>query len=237
MDANQKRMQFAGCFGLGIRFGVVCAASLWGFHAFAQSQNSSRLSFGYGSKVANFYGVYSPKPGVPAKNGLDAELEARAEGIKNLETHLDQKCEQTPADSIQLQSGWKKSVRSLGSDIFKNSTLKISLAINIRDLFKRKDPTLFLPIDTEADFAFHLPAIPFEKTKCSLLKAKLFGQILWVQPLSVTKSETRKTISVIFDKDSLVIGKKEDQDWLSEHAELPDVWSEKYVLEIPVSSR
>lgn len=152
-------------------------------------QNRVVYDFNQGNVMV--YGVYSPSPdNNEKKSGLQAELEARKEGVQTVADHLEACTKETKR---ALTSNWRNSLKSLGSTIFPKGILEIELSAPMREIFQSKTSGVTIPKTTEGeDVAFKLPALPSNAAPCGVARISRDSRTqIHVLPIVVSRSDTK----------------------------------------------
>lgn len=184
------------------------------------------------------YGVFRPENDTAKKNGLQAELEARKEGVRIATEHLAKVCPK--ADSGERIAGdWRSSLKSLGSVIYPKGVLEIELSAPLKDVFKPlKNTRVTLPKTPEGeDIAFKIPTVPATTTRCGTIKLTAEGKSVQIFPLGVTRSDTPfKVVSLSLTSDgSLQPATAEDAALLQKSQFMQDLTSKgKGTVDAPV---
>lgn len=133
--------------------------------------------YSFESRNLFVYGVFNAQK-TTQKNGLDAELAARQEGMGALANYLTTSCQGDEGQQItgaHLRANWQRSLRSQGSEIYSNGVLRIILMAPLRDIFKKYANTKTQNVKTTdgEPLVFQLPEIPPAAVKCGIVKMAL----------------------------------------------------------------
>lgn len=179
---------------------VVLAASV-STMAFAKTVEN-RLNYDFTQGVVNAYGIH--KPTTDAKNGLQAELEARKEGIRFATEQIQKSC----GDDSKLVDGWKNNFKSLGSTIYPKGVLEIELSTTFKDVFvSYKNSKVQTPKTAEGDvIALKLPPVAPSQVSCGTIKIKSESQTYYIIPIAMTQTDAPlKTISLSMNDNALSV--------------------------------
>lgn len=145
----------------------------------------NRLNYDFVQGAINAYGIY--KPSADSKSGLQAELEARKEGIRFAAEQIQKSC----GDESKLVEGWKNNFKSLGSTIYPKGVLEIELSTVFKDVFvSHKNSKVQSPKTTEGDvIAIKLPPIAASQVFCGTIKVKSDSQTFYIIPVALTKTD------------------------------------------------
>lgn len=92
------------------------------------------VTIDFGKQSLSLEGVYK-RPKGEVRSGLDAELEARRDGIARLREVLEKSCQASGMEN-QIAPDWQAVFRSQGSVIHPDHTLRLMLQAPIKSLFK-----------------------------------------------------------------------------------------------------
>ncbi|MEY2987143.1 MAG: hypothetical protein RJB13_664 [Pseudomonadota bacterium] len=182
--------------------------------------NQTKINFNFVTRQVVFYGLYVPQSENKA-DGLSAELYARRDGIAHLTAKLQESCNGIPVSEGTVRpssnAGWISSVRSLGSEIYNNGVLKISLTAPVREVFKEFPSSSFvLRSKSGAPLVLRFPVIPLDKITCGKLSVHVGSKKVDVNPFAVTRESSAQSVQLVFRGATLVPSKSEDIKTLEE---------------------
>ena len=166
------------------------------------AQQAKDISYDFKTRQMTILGIYTPPDGAPSKkSGLDTELEARRNGLAALTEYLEKSCATAEAgvavEDLKLQSNWKTSLRSQGSEIFSNGALKITLTANLREVFKvysNAKPKTFKTAEGTPLY-FDVPKVPASAVKCGYIKFSVSPRKnIFVAPVRVSGADAAAKI-------------------------------------------
>lgn len=135
--------------------------------ALAQSEGSVVLNYLTGTIMAS--GTFHV-PDERSESGLEAEMAARRNGMERLEQVISERC-----SAEEVNPEWRKLVRSVGSEIYSDRTLRILLRGGIKDLLPSLQGrrTELLLTDGKSPTFRILTTIPFLATSCGTVYLRL----------------------------------------------------------------
>jgi hypothetical protein len=204
-----------------IHFFLSLSALFFGGVAQAVSEqkiDKDYIYFDYANQNLVVYGVY--KPGTePPKRGLSAEMDARSDGFKNLQDFIDGNCKKPEGVKESnwhgtASGGWRGYIKSLGSDIFPQSVLRIHLIVDMNKVFPKLARAKLADAKT-ADgkrLTFKIPELPGIMTQCGAAKLDLGnGKFLSVVPLKKSAGSDTPVTLVLDNTGTLKASTPEEQ--------------------------
>jgi hypothetical protein len=173
------------------------------------------------------------------RTGLEAEIISRRNGIEALGGQLKKICKDT-----SLSSNWKDLVRSNGSEIYLDQTIKILLIGKLSEVItatKDVAATQIVAADGKP-LAFRIPAaIPLAGTQCGAVFLNLpDGGQLRVFPMRGTASESQTIVTLASDKSRMALqGAAQGDRDLLRNSNLPALVSQLQgqVLRLPLEGQ
>ncbi len=215
---------------------LICLALLGSFgETPAVAANSSQIQLNFLTDRLLFSGHHkAKKKRNSTRSGLDAELHARRKGISQLGEVFKASC-----DEENINPKWKDSVRSLGSEVYADNTLKILLAGKISAVLNHPRQAADVLHSEGGTVAFRIPQyVPFKNSDCGVLKLDYGGSSpLPVIPSRKKNSNSEKTvvISLIFENSSqLLVPKNKKNRELLAQTNLSEFQDRKTALVIPI---
>lgn len=153
----------------------------------------NKIIYDFGHSAMLVYGIYTPEEG-SKKSGLQAEIDARKDGVALAAEHLSQTCKKGDKASVDPNGSWRHGIRSLGSTIYPKGKLEIELNVPLRIVFPAlKTSNLVAPTTPdEEEIAFKLPWIPAHATKCATIKIAQDSKTSWqVLPVNTSRSDSK----------------------------------------------
>jgi hypothetical protein len=201
-------------FGTGARAALatlLLVLSPWSLNShWSIEQTAHAADDGGSTAMANYLqdrisidGVSSVPKG-EKRTGLEAEIVSRRNGIEALGGQLKKICKET-----SLSSNWKDLVRSNGSEIYLDQTIKILLIGKLSEVItatKDVAATQIVAADGKP-LAFRIPAaIPLAGTQCGAVFLNLpDGGQLRVFPMRGTASESQTIVTLASDKSRMAL--------------------------------
>jgi len=193
------------------------------------------VTYDFVSRSLTVRGYYVPKQG-DAKSGLAAELEARQNGVTALTRHLGKVCE-GGTDNSHLASGWQRSLRSQGSEIYSNGVLKIILTSDLDKVFKGYSVARAKKLRTPEGepIVFRLPALPQGSISCGSANFEFAGKKYAVSPVALPVEAGARRVNLLLGAGGVLKVSSPEDVSLLEKAKFPtDLQSEGEGLPLPV---
>ncbi|MES2615909.1 MAG: hypothetical protein V4591_10890 [Bdellovibrionota bacterium] len=167
----------------------------------------NNIFFNYSDMSVNSVGIFNPKV-EEGKNGLNAELIARKNGIDNLAKYFESSCEGLDKSSLTVKNDWENKFRSQGTEIFSNGVLAVTLQAPMKQVFKTASNTKkSIKTDDGEKIAFQTSEqIPLAAIRCGSLELNLGNnKKIHVIPMDSIKapSTTTKIIHMVFNAKTL----------------------------------
>ena len=214
-------------------------------HAIPNTKDNTKIVFNYEDMTLSTVGVYNPKI-EGEKTGLHAELIARKNGIDNLEKYFESSCEGLDKSSLDVKNEWENNFHSLGTEIYYNGVLTVTLRSPIKQIFKLAPKTKKnIRTDDGERIVFQIPdQIPNSAIRCGTMEIDLGdNHKMHIFPIDsvAKKSSSIKIVHLVFDATSSNLKldpktKEADMETLdySTLADIEDISSE--ILPITVSA-
>lgn len=182
---------------------LVSAAALLVTSPASADSKEQNITYDFGNKQMIVHGYFAPANAQIKRSGLDAEMDARRDGVSALTDHLGKSCGLKEGESNtagkDLRSGWNSALRSQGSEIYSNKALRIILTANLREVFSlynnAKTKALQTP-EGESVF-FRLPKMPAQAVRCGLVTLALGAKkSVLAAPVSAGKKASGKVVAL-----------------------------------------
>ena len=176
---------------------VTCAVATFFGGAFGAELDTMPITYDVARNNIEFIGLYRPDPKEP-RSGLNAEISARQDGIARMETELKKECG-SGERAGRIVSGWQSSVRSQGSEIFADGSLRIFLSANFTSIFKRKkEQNPLAPLTADGrPILFTLGQLPLQAVQCGVVRFDYQGRILELIPQPTSGKDNAFKISLL----------------------------------------
>jgi hypothetical protein len=165
--------------------------------AYGVETNSEAVKYDLSRNSVDFPGLFRADPKEP-KSGLNAEILARQEGISNFEAILKKECSGGER-SHRLIANWQGTVRSQGSEIFADGSLKIYLSSNFSNLFRKpkEDNHETLSTAEGQPILFSLGTLPSAAVQCGFVKLDFQGKVFELMPAFKSQKDNYYKISLL----------------------------------------
>jgi hypothetical protein len=173
------------------------------------------VRYDFANKTLTVYGFFSPKQG-EKKEGLAAEISARAGAVATLSQALSKECT-GPLQTLQPGANWQRALRSQGSEIYANGVLKIILTASLREVFKPhgSHKSKLAKTPQGETLVFELPLLPAGIVQCGTVGLNFDGKTLRASPVAVESSEKLRIVKLLLATDkSLAVASPDDVDAL-----------------------
>ena len=141
-----------------------CLATILGLaHAGKALADKPSILFDFERSTVTVYGAIQNDN---TKTGLESEVAARKNGVQTMSDYLDKSCQGTPAWTPKRNTQISKALKSQGSEIYANGTLRIILSAPLKNVFDTEGTPQALKAGNYQNIGFKLPLIPGEILDC-----------------------------------------------------------------------
>ena len=174
----------------------------------ANAQSDLKISLDLRNFRVLFYGTYAPKSVEAAKTGLQAESQARSNGIFTMQRYMNSNCNKS--QGLNASGTWKQGLSSLGSEVYPNGVLRIHLRSRMERILQTGGATAFGPEDKTHVFCVG-NRVSLPEKSCGILNISLNGKKYRFLPQKVDKGSA-KTIALYPRGDTLFPLRKHKED-------------------------
>ncbi len=195
---------------------IVTTLVLWTSHVFAVATTTqSEIHFDFKHMVILSSGVYNIKNEDDKNNGLNAEVNARKNGVLAFENYIQESCKNSNKLSLKIKDNWRNSFRSQGTEIYPNKTIVILLQANYKEIFqnsKKNNPKSFVTPDGQK-IVFSLPEkISSKNISCGAIPFEYKNRTLFLIPNEqvTNPSDNNLIVSLVLNGNFLKLKNNDD---------------------------